>query len=198
MFEGYPKESDVAQLNGDNFVLIIELSKGNDLGEVVKQIRSSDTWNIFTAIYCTEKKWDSARVYETLRVRRTDIYYSHFKSVESTVRQLLDTNTEPFKYHPQYLQEGVPNWPFSCLLSGHTFLPPVAIAISTALYSGLHAAAWHSFFPTEVEKWFWRVSSIIIAGSGLLFACAMAARSLLGKTHPVRVSVFCTGARANT
>jgi hypothetical protein len=83
VFEGYPKESDVAQLNGDDFVLIIELSKGNDLGEVVKQIRSSDTWNIFTAIYCTEKKWDSARVYETLRVRRTDIYYSHFKSVES-------------------------------------------------------------------------------------------------------------------
>ena len=150
MFEGYPKESDVAQLNGDDFVLIIELSKGNDLGEVVKQIRSSDTWNIFTAIYCTEKKWDSARVYETLRVRCTDIYYSHFKSVESTVRQLLDTNTEPFKYHPQYFQEGVPNWPSSGLLSGHTFLPPVAIAISTALYSGLHAAAWHSFFPTEV------------------------------------------------
>lgn len=150
VFEGYPKESDVAQLNGDDFVLIIELSKGNDLGEVVKQIRSSDTWNIFTAIYCTEKKWDSARVYETLRVRCTDIYYSHFKSVESTVRQLLDTNTEPFKYHPQYFQEGVPNWPSSGLLSGHTFLPPVAIAISTALYSGLHAAAWHSFFPTEV------------------------------------------------
>jgi hypothetical protein len=83
MFEGYPKESDVAQLNGDDFVLIIELSKGNDLGEVVKQIRSSDKRNIFTAIYCTEKKWDSARVYETLQVRRTDIYYSHFKSVES-------------------------------------------------------------------------------------------------------------------
>jgi hypothetical protein len=84
----------------------------------------------------------------------------------------------------------VPNWPSSGLLSGHTFLPPVAIAISTALYSGLHAAAWHSFFPTEVEKWFWRVSSIIIAGSGLLFAYAMAARSLWGKLIPSEYRSF--------
>jgi hypothetical protein len=66
----------------------------------------------------------------------------------------------------------------------------VAIAISTALYSGLHAAAWHSFFPTEVEKWFWRVSSIIIAGSGLLFAHAMAARSLWGKLIPSEYRSF--------
>jgi hypothetical protein len=192
VFQGYPTESDLAKLNGDDCVLILQaVLLDRSLGEVTNQIRSWDVLNIFTAVYYVDRKEIRPEyVYESPRVRLTKIYSAQFEQFESAIRQLLDTNTEPFEYDSLHLQEGVPNWPSSGLLSSHTFLPPVAIAISTALYGGLHAAAWHSFFPTEVEMWFWRVSSIIIAGSGLLFAYGLVASSLWGIVHPGKYQSF--------
>ncbi|KAK0648036.1 hypothetical protein B0T16DRAFT_407609 [Cercophora newfieldiana] len=35
--------------------------------------------------------------------------------------------------------------------------------VSSGIYGGIHALAWHSTFPNEGEKRFWRVSSLILA-----------------------------------
>jgi hypothetical protein len=43
------------------------------------------------------------------------------------------------------------------------------LAMATALYGGLHAAAWNGYFPTESERNWWRFSSVIVGASGLAF-----------------------------
>ena len=76
------------------------------------------------------------------------------------------------KYHSE---EEISNWPRGGgLLDGFTSLPQLAIALTTALYGGLHAAAWSSYFASAAEKWSWRVSSIIIASPGLYVVFGMA------------------------
>jgi hypothetical protein len=177
VFEGFPQESDVATLGGDDCVLLLKVFF--DLKAATKQICRSDLWNMFTAVYCVINAHtvpDS--ILTNPRVRHCQIYTSDIQKHETTIRRLLETKAEPLDYRSNYLEDEISNWPSEGLLSGHAFLPPLAVAISTALYGGLHAAAWHSFFPTEVEKWFWRASSIVIAASGLLFAYGMASDRL--------------------
>jgi hypothetical protein len=172
VFEGFPQVSDVDTLDGDDCVLLLKIY--GDLKAATKQIRRSDLWNMFTAVYCARAERTAPDyVLGNPRVRYCIIYAFTIQECNTIIERLLKTKTEPFDYRNEYLKEEISNWPSDGLLSGHTFLPPLAIAISTALYGGLHAAAWHSFFPTEVEKWFWRVSSIVIAASGLIFAYGM-------------------------
>ena len=45
-----------------------------------------------------------------------------------------------------------------------------AIALATACYGGLHLAMWNSHFPSSSEQILWRVSALMIAGSGFLIA----------------------------
>ena len=172
VFEGFPQESDVAILGGDDCILLLQVS--GVFNEASKQIHCSDLWDMFTAVYCVNYS-DSVPVYilENPRVKCCVVYWSFSQEYDTIIERLLEMKTEPLDYRRGLLEEETSNWPSAGLLSGHTVLPPLAIAISTALYGGLHAAAWHSFFPTQVEKWFWRVSSIVIAASGLIFAYGM-------------------------
>jgi hypothetical protein len=162
----------VAILGGDDCILLLRVYR--NFNEASKQIHRSDLWDMFTAVYCVNYS-DSVPVYilENPRVKCCAVYWNFLQRYDTTIERLLEMKTEPLDYRREYLEEETSNWPSAGLLSGHTFLPPLAIAISTALYGGLHAAAWHSFFPTQVEKWFWRVSSIVIAASGLFFAYGM-------------------------
>jgi hypothetical protein len=184
VFEGFPQESDVATLGGDNCVLLLQVY--GDLEAATKQIRRSDLWNMFTAVYLVSRFTVPDYILTNPHVTCCEIFMSRIQKDEITMRRLLETKAEPLDYQPNYFKDEVSNWPSDGLLSGHTFLPPLAIAISTALYGGLHAAAWHSFFPTEVEKWGWRVSSTVIAASGLLFAYGMASYHLYLSFHPYR------------
>jgi hypothetical protein len=171
VFEGFPQESDVAILGGDDCILLLQLYNGSD--EDSKQMQCSGLSNIFTAVYYVNNlDLVPKHILENPRVRHWN-GTSFFREYNTIIERLFETETEPLDYTQEYLEEETSNWPSAGLLSGHTILPPLAIAISTALYGGLHAAAWHSFFPTEVEKWFWRVSSIVIAASGLIFAYGM-------------------------
>lgn len=36
------------------------------------------------------------------------------------------------------------------------------IAITSLCYAGLHATAWNFYFPTKVENWLWRISTIVV------------------------------------
>ena len=47
----------------------------------------------------------------------------------------------------------------------------MSIAIST-LYGGAHLSAWNAHFPTEIEKWMWRSSGIILASLPLAMEVA--------------------------
>lgn len=47
------------------------------------------------------------------------------------------------------------------------------------LYSAGHATAWDNYFPTDIERWSWRASCIIVAVSPLAFYTNYKLRSLL-------------------
>ena len=42
-------------------------------------------------------------------------------------------------------------------------------------YGGMHAVAWHSYFPSDSEALLWLASSIVIAASGLIWVTIDAA-----------------------
>ena len=156
----------MAILGGNDCILL--LKTWGYPNEASKQIRRSDLSNMFTAVYYVGY-WDSVPkyIFENPRVRYHEIDSDSLQTYITIIERLSETKTELLDYRQGLLEEGTSNWPSAGLFSGHTSLPPLAIAISTALYSGLHAAAWHSFFPTEVEKW------VVIAASGLIFAYGM-------------------------
>jgi hypothetical protein len=58
------------------------------------------------------------------------------------------------------------NWPNDGLLrrTGGLVMGMVLWFASMA-YGGLHVAAWDSYFPSNIEKWMWRSSSICITSS---------------------------------
>ena len=61
----------------------------------------------------------------------------------------------------------VPNWPGLDQLCGHTASTFAKLCAATTLYGGLHAGAWNSTFPSASECLLWRMSAVLIAGSGL-------------------------------
>ena len=36
-------------------------------------------------------------------------------------------------------------------------------------FGGIHAAAWDAYFPSKVESRMWRISSVYVSSSGLLW-----------------------------
>jgi len=75
--------------------------------------------------------------------------------------------------HPkpeQYLVKTVSNWPSEDLLRQHSGLEVgIILWLSNFLYGGLHALAWHEFFPTIIEKWLWRSTALYISFCGGLW-----------------------------
>lgn len=62
----------------------------------------------------------------------------------------------------------VPDWPGLDQLYGNTNSTCAKLWAATILYGGLHAGAWSSIFPSSTEALLWKVSAILIAGSGLI------------------------------
>ncbi|CZR66249.1 uncharacterized protein PAC_16150 [Phialocephala subalpina] len=81
--------------------------------------------------------------------------------------------TETPTYEPlieQLVVHQARNWPSDFLLPGlGGELMGIALWFATMAYGGVHIAAWHEFFPTRVERQLWRLSSVYIACSGLLW-----------------------------
>jgi len=62
------------------------------------------------------------------------------------------------------------NWPGEDLLrgtGGHVM--GVVLWFASMAYGGVHIAAWNDYFPSTVEAWMWRTSSIYITASGFLW-----------------------------
>jgi hypothetical protein len=62
------------------------------------------------------------------------------------------------------------NWPSDFLLPGlGGELMGMTLWFATMAYGGVHIAAWNEYFPTRAEQQLWRLSSVYIACSGLLW-----------------------------
>lgn len=63
------------------------------------------------------------------------------------------------------------NWPDHSLLRDMSgFIMGMVLWFANMAYGGLHSAAWHHYFPSKIEAWLWRASSVCIAGSGLTWS----------------------------
>lgn len=63
------------------------------------------------------------------------------------------------------------NWPHDGLLRTTSGLwIGTCLWLVSFAFSGIHVAAWHAPFPTRVEAWLWRSTSLYVAFSGLLWA----------------------------
>ena len=178
-FDGYHTELAVVSLTGNECLLVVRVwGYDTNVEDTTISGGSMKIWNLLTGIYVI-RSTDRPPKYikESSRVRLC-LVLDDFWNVDRAIQHLLDTRTEPINYRHDHVEEEIRNWPFQGLLSGHTYLPAVVIAISTALYGGLHAAVWHFFFPSFIEKWLWRVSSTLIAGSGMCSALGVTARVL--------------------
>lgn len=72
----------------------------------------------------------------------------------------------------EFLCERAGNWPSDALLNEFRgLLMGMALWFATIAFGGVHAAAWNEYFPSKVESWLWRSSSIYIMASGLLWLC---------------------------
>ena len=77
-----------------------------------------------------------------------------FKWVEPIVEELVD--------------DSIGNWATGNLLRDISgFVMGMVVWFASMAYGGLHATAWNGHFPSSIEMWLWRASSICIAGSGL-------------------------------
>lgn len=64
------------------------------------------------------------------------------------------------------------DWPSKALLSDFRgLLMGMSLWFVSIAYGGVHTAAWDGYFPSEVETWLWRSSSLYIMASGLLWLC---------------------------
>ena len=62
------------------------------------------------------------------------------------------------------------NWPGEDLLRGTGGLVMgMVLWFASMAYGGVHIAAWNDYFPSNVEAWMWRSSSIYITASGFLW-----------------------------
>ena len=93
----------------------------------------------------------------------------------------------PYRAHQSTAECLVPrvqNFPYK-----NGLLPPsqeshiqVAVALSSALYGGIHMSQWFSHFPSSTEAELWRWSTVIIAASGVIASLAMIVKNFFD-TH---------------
>lgn len=93
-------------------------------------------------------------------------------------------NTNSPIYEPiieQMVAREARNWPSDFLLPGlGGELMGMTLWFATMAYGGVHIAAWHEYFPTHAEQQLWRLSSVYIACSGLLWL----SMNILGAVFP--------------
>lgn len=82
----------------------------------------------------------------------------------------------------ELVDDSIGNWATGNLLRDMSgFVMGMVVWSASMAYGGVHAAAWDGHFPSRIEMWLWRASSICIAGSGLTWILInMLARTFKG------------------
>ena len=67
----------------------------------------------------------------------------------------------------ELVDDSIGNWATGNLIRDMSgFIMGMVVWTASMAYGGVHAAAWNGHFPSRMEMWLWRASSICIAGSG--------------------------------
>ena len=70
----------------------------------------------------------------------------------------------------ELVEEYCSNWFTQGLLPGDFGLVMgMTLWFATMAFGGIHAVAWHDYFPSRTESWLWRISAIYITWSGLVW-----------------------------
>jgi hypothetical protein len=102
--------------------------------------------------------------YSAVKARFNKIESVHAKDVSGTETSTFEPLIEQLVVHKAR------NWPSDFLLPGlGGELMGMTLWFATMAYGGVHVAAWHEYFPTGIEQYLWRFSSVYIACSGLLW-----------------------------
>ncbi|KAL9131223.1 MAG: hypothetical protein Q9175_006823 [Cornicularia normoerica] len=82
----------------------------------------------------------------------------------------------------ELVDDSIGNWATGNLLRDISgFVMGMVVWSASMAYGGLHATAWNGHFPSRIEMWLWRASSICVAGSGLTWILInMLARTFKG------------------
>ncbi|MCJ1403744.1 hypothetical protein MMC11_006967 [Xylographa trunciseda] len=82
----------------------------------------------------------------------------------------------------ELVNDSMGNWVTDNLLKDISgFVMGMTVWSASMAYGGMHAIAWKSYFPSKTEALLWRASSVIIAGSGLVWVMLnMLARTFKG------------------
>ena len=108
----------------------------------------------------------------------------------------LNAGSRPPTYEPlieQLVARQARNWPSDFLMPGlGGELMGMSLWFATMAYGGVHMAAWNEYFPTHIEQQLWRLSSVYITSSGLLWLLGniFAAVSPWASTYWVRFIAF--------
>jgi len=57
----------------------------------------------------------------------------------------------------------------------------IVLTVGSVAFGGLQAAAWNGFFPTGIERWMWRISSIYVISSCFILS------ALISVNHAIQV-----------
>ena len=72
-----------------------------------------------------------------------------------------------------YVTNVATNWPSDYYLPGYPGeLMGIAVWLATMLYGGVHMSAWYEYFPTEGERYVWRMASTYLASAGFFWVSA--------------------------
>lgn len=126
-----------------------------------------------------------------------DQYPTIWKKNRVLVEKAAPSLSTPVYHYPDhtlkenYIDVSSHFWPGKDLL-GQSFalVPIVTLSLATAAYGGIHAMAWTEYFPTNNERNLWKVSSVIISSSGIMWSII---RSLLPVRKALRISLAGTG-----
>lgn len=89
--------------------------------------------------------------------------------------------------HPkpvEYVTARISNWPYNDLLRNVGGLQVgIVLWMCNFVYGGLHAAAWNEHFPSDVERWLWRISCVYIGFCGGLWVILNYLATLLPRAN---------------
>ncbi|KAI4241836.1 MAG: hypothetical protein LQ352_007375 [Teloschistes flavicans] len=81
----------------------------------------------------------------------------------------------------ELVDDTIGNWATGNLLRAMSgFVMGMVVWSASMAYGGVHATAWHGYFPSRTEALLWRTSSICIAGSGFTWILI----NMLARTFP--------------
>lgn len=118
-------------------------------------------------------------------LREHEAAWSRYRAVISRASVCDGVEYVVYKYRPglppeqlDFVVAAVPNWPGRHLIPYRRDRTGAAFfALCVFLYGGVHAVAWNDYFPSEMERHLWHISSIYVTASGLLWLALKATRN---------------------